>query len=362
MLGIQPGTTANLKLEEVQESLQHCLNESNAEYQLEITFTLKDQTSWADAGHEVAFGQFQLNKPPSLQLLKELGSPTAPKCTQISSQFLEISSVENVWTFNVRSGCLSSWRKSGTEIIHAPLELGFYRALTDNDRPGFGRSWQDGRLHQANSHFRSTTWSTNSKGVTIVVNCRVAPPVFNWSVDATFTYTFTGENIALKVSGIPRGDRKPDTFARIGLTLALNNMTEATWWGRGPGESYRDKKFSQRIGKFSAPIDDLFTDYEFPQDTGNRTDVGWVEFAGSGPTLKAYFGDLEGASFSALHYTTADLDESRHPYELYKRKKEETIVKLDWAHHGLGTGSCGPGTLPQYQLKSEPFEYEILLE
>lgn len=186
--------------------------------------------------------------------------------------------------------------------------------------------------------------------------------MFNWSVDATFTYTFTGERISLKVLGVPRGNRLPDTFARVGLTLALNNITKATWWGRGPGESYSDKKYSQRIGKYSASIGDLFTDYEFPQETGNRTDVKWVEFGGTGPTLKASFGDVEGASFSALHYTTPDLDECRHPYELYNKKKEETIVRLDWAHHGLGTGSCGPATLPQYQLKSKRFEYEILLE
>ena len=93
----------------------------------------------------------------------------------------------------------------------------------------------------------------------------------------------------------------------------------------------------------------------------------WVEFHGSEedehkPSLKASFGDLDGASFTALHYTTKDLDECQHPYELYKRRREETIVRLDWAHHGLGTGSCGPATLPEYELHCEPFEYEVLLE
>lgn len=362
LTGIQPGTKATLRLEDLQKYLRLCLEEPNSEYQLELTFTLKTPTAWAEAGHEVAFGQFQLHSPPTLQLLKEPGSLIIPNFTQISPHMFEINSPKNVWTFDVTNGSLISWRKSGVEIIHTPLELGFYRALTDNDRSSFGWSWRDTRLHQANSHFRSTTWSNNSDGVSIVVNCRIAPPVFNWSVDATLTYTFTGKGLSIKVLGVPRGNRLPDTFARIGLTFALNNTSKATWWGRGPGESYRDKKFSQRIGKYSASIDELFTDYEFPQDTGNRTDVGWVEFSGTGQTLKAYFGDLEGASFSALHYTTADLDECRHPYELYKRKKEETIVRLDWAHHGLGTGSCGPPTLPKYQLRSERFEYEILLE
>jgi len=362
LTGIQPGTEARLRLEDVQKDLQDCLKESNAEYQLELTFTLKTPTAWAEAGYEVAFGQFQLHSPPPLQLLMEPRPLIVPRCIQVSSNLLEINSHENVWVFNTTNGSLISWHKAGVEIIHTPLELGFYRALTDNDRSSFGWSWRDARLHQASSHFRSTTWSSNSKGLSIVINCRIAPPVFNWSVDATLTYTFTGKQVSIKVVGVPRGNRLPDTFARIGLTLTLNNMTKATWWGRGPGESYRDKKFSQRIGKYSASIDELFTDYEFPQDTGNRTDVRWVEFSGTGPALKASFGDLEEASFSALHYTTADLDGSRHPYELYKRKKEETIVRLDWAHHGLGTGSCGPPTLPKYQLKSERFEYEILLE
>jgi beta-galactosidase len=361
VLGIQPHEKATLNIEDIQDALQQCLSESNEEYLLELKFTLKNATAWAGEGHEVAFGQFQLHSPPSLQLLR-LESPKAPKCTEISSQMLEISSLENVWRFDIRNGSLTSWCKAGVELIHTPLELGFYRAVTDNDRASFGWSWQESRLHQAKSHFRSATWSNNSKGTVVEVNTRIAPPVFNWSVDATLTYTFTGEHISLKVSGIPRGDRLPDTFARIGLTLALNDISKATWWGRGPGESYRDKKFSQRFGQYSASIDELFTDYEFPQDTGNRTDVRWVEFVGAGPTVKASFGDLEGASFSALHYTTADLDESRHPYELYKKKKAETIVKLDWIHHGLGTGSCGPPTLPPYQLKSERFEYEILLE
>jgi beta-galactosidase len=196
-----------------------------------------------------------------------------------------------------------------------------------------------------------------------VVDTRIAPPVLEFSVDTTITYTFTGRNVSIRVKGSPRGQNVPYTFARIGLTLALNGMETAAWFGRGPGESYRDKKRSQKYGNYSLPISELFTDYEFPQETGNRTDVRWVEFTGvRGGRLKASFGNLEEASFSALHYTTKDLDECEHPYELYKRKREETIVRLDWAHHGLGTGSCGPATLQEYELRSGPFEYEILLE
>ena len=64
-----------------------------------------------------------------------------------------------------------------------------------------------------------------------------------------------------------------------------------------------------------------------------------------------------------MPYTTRGVDESTHPYELRKKKREDTIVRLDWKHHGLGTASCGPATLPEYQLRTdEEFDFEILLD
>jgi beta-galactosidase len=328
-----------------------------------LNFTLRESTNWAKSGHLVAFGQVALAKPPTFAMLK--GSPSAPQFKQISPQVLAIISSKAQWKFNIVHGTLDSWNQSGQELIRTPAFLDFYRAQTDNDYPvHFGQTWTGYRLHQTKCHVRSVSWTQNPDSLTIVVNTRVAPPVLEWSVDATFTYTFTDEFVSIKVKGVLCGDSVPDTFARIGLTLGLNGVESVTWFGRGPGESYRDKKLSQKIGNYSLPIDELFTDYEFPQETANRTDTRWVAFNGKDgkQVLKAYFADQEEASFTALHYTTMDLDESQHPYELYKKKKEETIVRLDWAHHGLGTGACGPATLPEYQLKSGDFEYEVLLE
>lgn len=197
-----------------------------------------------------------------------------------------------------------------------------------------------------------------------MVKARIAPPVLEWSVDALFTYTFTSEHLSIKVKGKLNGDSVPATFARIGLTIGLNGVESASWFGRGPGESYRDKKLSQKFGNYTLSVDELFVDYEFPQETANRTDTRWVALnrKDGKKLIKASFGDLEEASFTALKYTAADIDESKHPYELYKKKKDETIVRLDWAHHGLGTGACGPATLPEYVLKAGDFEYEVLLE
>ena len=358
--GVQPGQIAELEI----EGLSHI---PQLECYLEVIFTLREATSWAEAGHEIAFGQINLVRAHPFQVLKGMESPkdtaSGPKYSQTSPQEVEIvASTGTVWKFNVAHGNLVSCRKAGLpELIHTSPVMDFYRALTDNDRPQDGVGWLTSRLHQTKSHVRSVTWSGNDSNVTVIVTSRIAPAVLEWCVDTTFTYTFTNSGLFIKVAGVPRGENTPPNFARIGLTLSLNSIDRATWFGRGPGESYCDKKLSQRMGNWSAAIEDLYTDYEFPQESGNRTDVRWVGFKGPRGELKAYFGDQEGCSFSALHYETKDLDDCTHPYELYKRKKDETIVRLDWAHHGLGTGSCGPKTLPKYELRSGPFEFEILL-
>jgi beta-galactosidase len=354
--GVQPGQIIELEIEGL-------LDIPSKECYLEVNFSLRSTLNWAKAGHLVAFGQVALVGPPSFAALK--GSPLAPQVKQITPQVLEITSSKVQWKFNVVHGTLVSWTNSGEELIHTPPYLDFYRAQTDNDFPvHFGQEWTGYRLHQTRCHVRSVSWTSTPENLIVIVSTRIAPPVLEWSVEATFTYNFTSDHLSIKVKGKLCGDSVPDTFARIGLTMGLNDIESATWFGRGPGESYRDKKLSQKIGNYTLPIDELFTNYEFPQETANRTDTRWVTFNGKSgkPILKASFADQEEASFTALHYTATDLDESQHPYELYKKKKEETIVRLDWAHHGLGTGACGPATLPEYELKSGDFEYEVLLE
>jgi beta-galactosidase/evolved beta-galactosidase subunit alpha len=130
------------------------------------------------------------------------------------------------------------------------------------------------------------------------------------------------------------------------------------WYGRGPGECYADSKQAQRVGMYDCLVDDLHTPYVRPQENGNRTDVRWVSFSdlrGMGllaqgqPTL----------DFSAHWYTTNDLDEAAHTIDLPRR--DFITLNLDYAQNGLGSGSCGPGTLERYWLRPEEFTFRLRL-
>ena len=358
--GVLPGKMARLTLPKIP------LDDFPGETYLELRFLQRDATNALPAGHEIGNGQVLVKCAATLERRSSEGKVSI---AQISSTILEITTSTSRFTFSTVKGVLVSWLRSGVELIHAqqgPL-LDFYRPLTDNDRPKDGAEWISKRLHEMKVSTRSVEWHASGSAVKIVVVTRAAPPVLEWSIDATTTYTFfaTG-GINICVKGKPQGINVPATLARVGLTMFLApGMEQVTWFGRGPGESYRDKKFSQIFGTYTKNVDGLWTEYEFPQESGNRTDVRWVTVSdgkAGGAAITARFGKQEGFSFQASHYSAKDVDRAQHPFELHKKKRKETILRLDAMHHGLGTGSCGPKTLDEHALKSGPFEFGVDLE
>jgi beta-galactosidase len=368
-IGILPSHETTIHLPNLDTS--HLRTESY----LQLRFLLKEPAIWGPKDHEVAWDQ--INIVAATKLKQSLSPPNHPPAIEKTKTSLKISGISSTWEINLISGTLSSWKKESFELIHAGPIMDFYRAPTDNDSPGpqtdnlspsDGANWRQKRLHQTKEALRLITWGVQDDLAIVTVQKRVAPPVLEWSIDTKTTYTFNNSSVLIKVNGVPQGINLPTTLARIGLTMSLNpEITTASWFGRGPGESYRDKKLSQRFGNWTSSIDDLFTDYEYPQESANRTDIRWVALSGletakTVNTLKASFGNQVGCSFMASHYKTDAIEKAKHPYELHKEARPEVVLRLDWQHHGLGTGSCGPKTMEKYSLFTKPFQYEVLLE
>ncbi|OTB09331.1 glycoside hydrolase family 2 protein [Hypoxylon sp. CI-4A] len=341
---------------------------------LQLEFMVRDGSKWVPPGRVVARGELPLTPPRSLTLLKTLSTPSRPSIQRINEMFYVTLSKGTTFGFDTGNGTLSSLTHTSNpkhNLLTVPVALDFYRALTDNDRGGHGQEWVERRLHQTRNHFSQISTTETQSGVQIVVQGRVAPPVLAWSVDTTVTYTITPEHCSIRVQARPRGALLPSTLARFGLSFGIRDLRIVEWFGRGPGESYADRKRAQMMNTWGWAADQLFHHYEVPQDSGNRTDVRWVELrtkwggddAFPNRLLRARFGEFEGASFGVSPYATRDVEECGHPFELRKRKREDHLVRLDWYHHGLGTGSCGPVTLPEYQLRTDrEFDVEVLLD
>jgi beta-galactosidase len=155
----------------------------------------------------------------------------------------------------------------------------------------------------------------------------------------------------------------PRVVPRIGWTLPLvSGFERVQWCGLGPGESYKDKK-SMNFGIYEKSVDEMFTNYEFPQEGGNRTETRWAIIWNDklGKGLRVTVPNLEnGFDFSVSHYHTEDVDAAKHPHEL--EMTEQTILRIDFDHHGVGSGACGPKALPQYECKVRSFEFNVALD
>jgi beta-galactosidase len=376
--GINPGQTVELSV--LEKPLSRDL--LSGEGVVQIVFRQRDETAALPAGHEIAFEEYTLSTPPHVPV------PSTGKLTiHETPTLITIESAAVSWTFSPVHGDIRSFKKNGTELLATSPTVTFYRAPTDNDFPQDAVDWNQHLLHLATSRTRSTSWGTpdgdDGDKFVVQVQQRHAPPVLAWAIDLDITYTFQASgSVSIRVKGVPKGDNLPRTLPRIGLSFELpstwagsteeGTKNAVTWYGRGPGESYVDKKLSQRLGEYSvASVDELWTDYEYPQEGSNRTDTRWVRFTNreSGEAITAQFVDSTTSSdrrrklfdFNASHYRIPDVEAAKHSHELRKKKTENVVLRLDAVHHGLGSGSCGPRTRDEYALLTAPFEFEVLL-
>ncbi|KAH8675963.1 hypothetical protein BX600DRAFT_409821 [Xylariales sp. PMI_506] len=370
--GIQPGQTAEITLPTPQSELA-------GEGIVQLSFRLRSATAALVKGFEVAFAELPLTTTPVPVALTQ--SPSGKLNITETAALLTIASETTTWTFSPVDGKLRSFTKKSTPFLASAPDLTFFRAPTDNDAPQDGWDWKEKLLHLAKSRTRGSSWALSEDGSTFTVQVqqRFCAPVLSWSIDLDINYTFSSSGtLSIRAKGNPNGKNLPRTLPRIGFSLELtpefaggSGKDAVVWYGRGPGESYSDKKLSQRVGVYSVPhVSDLWTEYEYPQEGSNRTDTRWVKFTHSnGESITAQFVDLEGQGearklfdFNASHYRVADVAAARHPYELHKKRTSNVVLRLDAAHHGLGSGSCGPRTRDEYALLTKDFEFEVVLE
>ncbi len=284
------------------------------------------QTPWADAGHEVAFGQVQLPaKTPPAAVIRR----TPPR-----SSFAE-------------NGVLAA---IGSIPVTGP-QLDLWRAPTDNDRGEHGVAlapqWRTLGLHRLTHRVVEQTWSDAQ----LTVRTRVAAAANDRAIQATYTWAGDDTGLSLHLLVEPEGEW-PAPLPRLGLRMSLpTTLSNVEWFGGGPGEAYSDSRKASRIGRHALTVDEWQTPYPFPQENGSRIDVRWARLTDAAGAGVLITGDPT-FDLTVRRWTSADLAAARHPTDLQPRGV--LTVNLDIAQNGLGTASCGPGVLPQHELWAQP--------
>ncbi len=294
---------------------------------LTVRAVLAGDEPWAPAGHEVAWAQRRVADAPP---------PTAAGThrPQRTSDGFSFGPAEFDRTGRLRTfGGLPA----------GPPRLTLWRAPTDNDNGSGARlreTWHALGLHRLTHRLDSV-----DAGDTLVVRERVAAAAIARGVRVAYEWAAAGDGLALTVAVEPDGEW-PEPIAKLAVTLPLPAaLGRVAWFGRGPGEAYPDTGAAARVGVFESTVDAMQTPYVMPQENGRRADVRWAtltDAAGRGLRVDGRFG------LTVRRWTDADLAAATHRNEL--TPGDRLWLTVDAGQQGIGTGSCGPGTLPEYAL------------
>ncbi|MCJ1432760.1 hypothetical protein MMC27_002117 [Xylographa pallens] len=366
---IQPHEKGRVDLPILRPTLQRMYG-LPGECWLTISFRLIRDTTWAQAGHEVAWYQHRLDETAEAFLRPNMA--LSPPRIVDSELFYTVQGNDFAITIDKVHGSLSEWTINGNPVLTRPFHLTAWRAPTDNDAAHDAKQWAHWGLDVLETQIRAIfieEIDSQHKYVQINVESYISPPILAWGFETTTTYRIDESGcIDIIVHLKPTGPA-PKTLPRIGLEAHLDKrIQDVAWFGRGPGESYSDKKLSQKVGIYSRTVEDMHTPYEIPQENGNRADTRWVRFtdrqgAGISATTFDPENDEQRATtfhFSAQHYSATDLQNAAHPCDLVAR--EDVVVRFDAAHAGVGTAACGPGILDKYAVKCKGMRFGLRLE
>ncbi|MBN1766581.1 MAG: DUF4981 domain-containing protein [Sedimentisphaerales bacterium] len=332
--------------------------QAGVKYFLKITFSLAQDSAWASRGHIVAWDQFPVpfKMPPTpladVEGMGELAVIASDESAIIKGSDFSVK-------VSKQTGSIESFNYKGMDLIAGRLTPNFWRVPTDNDN---GNKMPE----------RLGVWKT--AGPDLIVQSfnisRPRPQIVQVTVQFALpadkeggyknVYTIYGTGDVLVRCDIKPAGKYSCDLPRLGMQMAVpSRFNTMTWFGRGPQETYWDRKTGAAVGIYSQAVQESIHDYIRPQENGNKTDVRWLTLtddAGSG--LLAVGMPL--LSVSAWPYTMTDLEQARHTIDLPRR--DTITVNLDYKQMGVGgDNSWGARTHPEYMLPPKPYTYRFLI-
>ena len=327
------------------------------EYVVTVSFVLKEDTLWAQRGHEVAFGQgiYEIEAPQQRKPQSYMKVTDGTYNLGIKGEHFEV-------LFDKGGKGLVSYVYGGREMIKAIPKPNFWRAPTDNDNgnqmPFRYAQWKLASMYQLNG----------------IPGSKEPNPVIVQETDkVTVTYTYylpTTPESSCEVTYTVTGDGTVHTALSYDPPKGIHDMPEfgmlfkfdadyenLTWYGYGPAETYCDRERGGKLGIYQNKVADNIAQYLVPQEGGNHTHVRrasvtdnlgrGIEFSG------------KELSFSALPYTPHELENAMHSYEL--PPVYYTVVRVALQQMGVaGDDSWGARTHEEYLIDvTRPLKLEF---
>ena len=349
--------TAVAPLSEETYVLPLAKEEKPGEYTVTVSFHLKEDKAWTEAGHEVAFGQYvyKIEEPKK----------TCPEGVKVirSTHNIGVRGAHFEVLFSVLNGGLVSYKYAGKEMIEAIPKPNFWRAPTDNDCGNlmgmrYGQ-WKLASMYLSHKDFRKGPYGPSNMPE-VEVNEK--------SVKVAYTYIMpTTPTSECKLSYEVFGDGRVKTTLVYDPVKELGDMPEfgvifkfnadydrVEWYGLGEAETYADRKKGAKLGIYANKVADNIARYMVPQECGAKEEVRWAKVTDrKGRGMLFEMDENNGPMmFSALPYTPHEMENAMHPYEL--PEVHYTVVRVAKDQMGIGgDDSWGARTHEEYLLKTD---------
>ncbi|MFO8001289.1 MAG: glycoside hydrolase family 2 TIM barrel-domain containing protein, partial [Marinilabilia sp.] len=350
--------------------------EPETEYFLNIYARLKQNDGLVPAGTCLAAEQFQL--PVSQAETKET-SESGTLSHQKDGDELTIKGESFEVAFDIERGEMISFLSDGKQLLKKGPEPSFWRAPTDND---FGNGMPDRSKiwREAGDTREVTQFNIEEQGndkVRLTFNFDLRDEEMNIIGNYTSTYLVKGNKEVEVDNQFQMAEGDIPEIPRMGMVLHMpREFDQMTWFGRGPQESYQDRKTGAFVGLYSGSVSEQYHPYLRPQENGNKSDVRWMKISdaeGDGLMFEgrkllevsAHHNVLE--DFESIYRSNGKYPEGidiedvqRHTYDV--KSRDLTSVDVDLKQMGVGgDNSWGATTHEQYRLTDKSYEYGFVI-
>ena len=344
------------------------------EYFLKLSFVLNRDVDGFPPNHEVAWDQFQLPISRPAQFLSP--SRSDKLALTENDDAVELRGNGFDMRFDKKTGRLASFRYRGTDLIRSGPEPNFWRPPVDNDLGNKMYEWA-AVWKTAASRRELERFSVERLAVGVVrLRAEFRLPTIASRYTTVYTAYGTGE-IHFENKLILEAATELPNLPRFGMQLVVPpEFRRISWFGRGPHESYSDRKTGAAIAVHHGNVESQFHRYARPQETGNKTDVRWIALVNEHnlgllaigePTLSASAWPfaMEDLEFRPAHRGSESASglvpiPSGHGADLFVR--DFVTWNLDDKQMGVGGDtSWGRPVHDKYSLPAQNYEYGFWL-
>ena len=324
---------------------------ADGEYYLTIRVTLKEDTLWAEKGHEVAWKQFAI---PAV--VENLPAPTVSGTvsTAESDGEITVSGADFRLTISKATGAIENYVYDGkTVMTTGPVSTYWMSGTWDNvdNRSSYDKSWQNADRGAVVEKL-TVTEAADGSAVTVSVDWNL-PNGRNSEQLMTYTIYATGEiGVYSKLNPSANIGELLKFGAQITLPKGYENIT---WFGNGPWETLRDRKSSGLMGLYESTVFDSLYPYPRPQASGNKTDVRFIAMEDPASPVGILVVSDSGMEAGATYYAAHDLERADAIYQM--PITDYTILNVDYGSRGTGGATCGPDTMSDYKLLNDRRDY-----